>query len=80
MDAFLTNGSRSIPKLIRLDKVTFEVKGVWGARSTEGQAHFEKLKSQGMEPGKRSEEMQHWYNQNKGLAVIADLQVSLFGK
>jgi hypothetical protein len=80
MDAFLTNGSRSIPKLIRLDKDTFEIKGLWGPRSSDGQEYFEKLKSDNINPQQRSEEMQRWYNLNRGLAVIADLQVSLFGK
>ncbi len=32
MDAFLTNGARSIPKLICLDKNTLCVEGIWGPR------------------------------------------------
>ncbi|MDX5427027.1 MAG: thioredoxin family protein, partial [Bacteroidota bacterium] len=32
MDAFLTNGARSIPKLIRIDATTQEVIGTWGPR------------------------------------------------
>lgn len=32
MDAFLTNGGRSIPKILVLDTVTFEVLTTWGPR------------------------------------------------
>ncbi|MDX5324774.1 MAG: thioredoxin family protein [Bacteroidota bacterium] len=32
MDAFLTNGARSIPKLIRIDATSQEVIGTWGPR------------------------------------------------
>jgi hypothetical protein len=32
MDRFLTNGTRSIPKLICLDPHTYEVAGTWGPR------------------------------------------------
>ena len=32
MDSFLTNGSRSIPKLICSDKQTDSIKGMWGPR------------------------------------------------
>ena len=32
MDQFLENGSRSIPKLIALDRANFEILGTWGSR------------------------------------------------
>ncbi len=38
MDAFLTDGARSIPKVIILDAETLEVLGDWGPRPTELQA------------------------------------------
>jgi hypothetical protein len=34
MDAYLTDGARSIPKLIALDSETLEEIGVWGPRPT----------------------------------------------
>lgn len=37
MDAFLTNGARSIPKVIILDAATYEVIGSWGPRPTHPQ-------------------------------------------
>lgn len=37
MDAFLTNGGRSIPKVIILDKENGQVLGSWGPRPTEAQ-------------------------------------------
>jgi hypothetical protein len=37
MDQFLTNGARSIPKVIFLDAETKEVLGDWGPRPAEAQ-------------------------------------------
>ncbi len=35
MDAYLTNGSRSVPKLICIDKSNNQEIGTWGARPSE---------------------------------------------
>ncbi len=74
MDSFLTYGSRSIPKLIILDK-NLEVVNHWGPRSKAAtkvvddyvQKHAkidEQLKT----------DLQLWYNKNKGEAIIAEMQ------
>src|SRR5258708_22475641 len=44
MDQFLTNGARSIPKLIALDAETLAVLDTWGARPGPAQKLFYQLK------------------------------------
>lgn len=47
MDQFLTNGSRSIPKLLCIDAESSEVLGIWGPRPQEIQKQFLQFKSEG---------------------------------
>lgn len=61
MDRFLTNGSRSIPKLIALDRETLEVLGTWGARPAAAQELFDTLKAQGVAKPLIMENLQRWY-------------------
>ncbi len=74
MDAFLTNGARSIPKLIALDASDLSVIGTWGPRPAAGQAYFEELR--GADVGKEllTEKMQRWYNQDKQRSIIEDFE------
>lgn len=46
MDAFLTNGGRSIPKVLILDAATLEVLNSWGPRPAEMQAMMMDVKAQ----------------------------------
>ena len=46
MDAFLTNGGRSIPKVLILDASTLEVLNSWGPRPAEMQAMMMDIKAQ----------------------------------
>jgi hypothetical protein len=69
MDLFLTNGARSIPKLIRLDE-NLEVIGTWGPRPATLQAMvMENKKSQAYTYAEFSEVVQTWYNKNKGQEI-----------
>lgn len=77
MDAFLTNGSRSIPKLIRLNADTFEVIDSWGPRPQPAQDAYEQLKGSTSNIHMILEEMQKWYNENKGFRVLEELVVAL---
>lgn len=73
MDAFLTNGGRSIPKLIALSREN-EVLFTWGARpsvATQMVADF-KQKHGSLTP-EFKEELQNWYNKDKGLNIVEDL-------
>ncbi|MCC5917311.1 MAG: thioredoxin family protein [Cryomorphaceae bacterium] len=74
MESFLTNGkSKSIPKLIRLDKESLEVIGSWGPRPAPAQEVYEQLMLSAASLHIVLEEMQRWYNQNKGRSVISEL-------
>ena len=69
MDQFLTNGARSIPKLIALDAATLEVLGSWGARPKAAQDLFASMKANGTEKSVILEEMQRWYNSDRGRSL-----------
>ena len=69
MDQFLTNGARSIPKVIALDAETLEVLGSWGARPDSAQKLFSDLKEQGSEKPAIMEQLQRWYNADRTLTL-----------
>lgn len=69
MDQYLTGESRSIPKLIALDAATLEVLGSWGARPALAQQLFSERKAAGIEKAEILEEMQRWYNADKGRSL-----------
>jgi hypothetical protein len=62
IDQFLTNGARSIPKLIALDAETLAVLGTWGARPAAAQRLFDTLREQGVPKPLIMENLQRWYN------------------
>jgi hypothetical protein len=67
MDQFLTNGSRSVPKVIFVDPADNRVLGSWGPRPTGGQARFLEFKQQ-MDAAPDKETRQQLYEDAK-LAV-----------
>lgn len=70
MDAFLTNGARSIPKLIRLERNTLEVLGEWGARPAAAKYLLDEYKSNPeITHDMFSENMARWYVENNGRAL-----------
>ena len=69
MDQYLTNGARSIPKLIALDADTLEVLGTWGARPKAAQELFYQLKEQGIEKPQIMERLQRWYNNDHSRSI-----------
>ncbi len=79
MDTFLTNGTRSIPKLIALD-VNNEVLYSWGPRPSEATKMVNDFKTtNGSLTPQFKQDLQIWYNKNKGLGVIND-QLQLLGE
>lgn len=74
MDAFLTHGSRSIPKLIILDKKKGRIVGEWGPRPSTATEMVEAFKK---EHGKLTDafkqELQVWYNKDKGKNILNDI-------
>lgn len=74
MDAFLTNGGRSIPKLIILDKTTLEVLGNWGPRPAEAQEMFLEAKARpDFSYPVILKDLQTWYTKDKSLSTQKEL-------
>jgi thiol-disulfide isomerase/thioredoxin len=74
MNMFLTNGASAVPKLIMIDNVTGEVLNSYGPRPTEATQMVIDYKEQhGVITAEFKEELQHWYNTNKGQNIIEDL-------
>lgn len=65
MDAYLTNGSRAIPRVIALDKESLEELWSWGPRPEPAQKLFMELKEKGESKEAIAEELQKWYNKDK---------------
>ncbi|GAL67671.1 thioredoxin family protein [Jejuia pallidilutea] len=74
IDMFLTNGGRAIAKLIMIDNETGEVLGTYGPRPTEATAMVNNYKAKhGMLTPEFKEDLQVWYNKNKGQNIIDDI-------
>jgi|SRR5690554_6031335 len=66
MDQFLTNGGRSIPKLIALRKSDLKVLGSWGPRAEKGQEMVAELKKdESLSHEDLVKEIQLWYTKDK---------------
>ena len=65
MDLFLTNGGRSIPKLICFDAETKAELATWGPRPAEAQELFKKLKSEGTPKEEFIAAIHNWYANDK---------------
>ena len=74
MDQFLTNGTRSIPKLICFDPNTYEVAGTWGPRPA-GAIDLVKtlIKDPEVTKEMRGEAVQRWYLENKGEQLQSEM-------
>ena len=74
MDAFLTNGARSIPKLIAYDSEQKAYLGSWGPRPTPATAMVNSFKeAHGKLTPEFKQDLQVWYNKDKGKAIAVDL-------
>lgn len=74
MDRYLTNGGRSIPKLIVYNPETEEVLGTWGPRPTGATKLMEDYRAEhGVIDDVVKEQLQVWYNKDKGTGVINDI-------
>ncbi|CAL2060279.1 thioredoxin family protein [Tenacibaculum sp. 190524A05c] len=73
MDEFLTNGGRSIPKLIALDEEK-NVLFTWGPRPSVATKMIADYKeANGVVDAKVKEDLQRWYNKDKGVNVQEDI-------
>ncbi|MFK7781934.1 thioredoxin family protein [Psychroserpens sp.] len=79
MDQFLTNGGRAIAKLIMIDNTTGDVLDTFGPRPSEATQMVNDYKTvHGKLTPEFKEDLQLWYNKNKGLNIISDM-VALLG-
>ena len=77
MDKYLTNGSRSIPKLICLEKGSLKHVFVWGPRPTEAQKLAQSLLAKGVDNETKGLEIQKWYNADKGQSIQREIELLL---
>lgn len=74
MDQFLTNGNRAIAKLIMIDNDSGEVIGTYGPRPSEATKLVNDHKAEhGKLTPQFKEDLQRWYNKNKGQNVVSDV-------
>ena len=74
MNLFRTNGTLSIPKLIMLDEQRLEVLNSWGPRPTKAAKMVEVYKKENGELSSDfKQDLQLWYNKDKGQNILADL-------
>ncbi|WP_370226424.1 thioredoxin family protein [Mesoflavibacter sp.] len=74
IDLFLTNGGKSIPKLIQFDNTSKTVLNSYGPRPTEATKLVNDFKKKhGTLTAEFKEDLQRWYNKDKGQNVINDL-------
>ncbi len=74
MNQFLTNGGKAIPKLIMLDSETNTVLNTFGPRPTVATNLVQAYKAKhGMLTPEFKEDLQRWYNKDKGQSTIEDL-------
>ena len=72
MDLYLTNGGRSVPKLIAFDENNNEL-FQWGPRPADTQKLFAELKKNGVEVSEIHKEIQLWYGKNRGKEVEKEI-------
>jgi hypothetical protein len=72
-DEYLTNGSRSIPKLVVLHAATLTEVLHWGPRPAEAQALITRLKAEGMAHDDFIREVHAWYAHDRTQATQREL-------
>ena len=78
MEKFLTDGAKSIPKLIIIDKESMQVEQDWGPRPAPAQEMLMEFKANpDLTYSEFSLNLQKWYNQDKGLTTQAELKETL---
>src|SRR5687768_14456644 len=77
MDQYLTNGGRSIPKLICLDAETQQELGTWGPRPAEAQELFMRLKKEGVPKEEFISAVHNWYTSDKTQSLQLELAILL---
>lgn len=76
MDAFLTNGTRSIPKLIQLNE-DWQVMSSWGPRPKTAQNLVVQLKANPETAVKYAEQLHVWYAKNRSEELVKEITALL---
>lgn len=77
MDKYLTNGTKSIPKLIQLDK-HFNVTGIWGPRPGIAQKLVKELRSNSESVSTYGNQLHLWYAKDKQKSLESEIVKLLF--
>ncbi|MFN6083734.1 MAG: thioredoxin family protein, partial [Fluviicola sp.] len=72
INSYLTNGSKSIPKLI-IRNALGEDLAVWGPRPEKTRLFIEELKVKELSIDELKIELQTWYNNDKGHEILKEL-------
>ena len=78
INTYLTNGSKSIPKLIVRDHAGNDL-FTWGPRPAKAQVLVDELAKVNADLDTKATQLQNWYNQDMGQSMQAEL-LSLFEK
>lgn len=79
MEQFLSHGAMAIPKLISIDGTTGEVIGEWGSRPSFAAKMAQDYKNKyGKLTAEFKQDLQLWYNKDKGQNTVNDLLSLLF--
>ena len=76
INTYLTDGSRSIPKLIIRNEAGQDL-AVWGPRPLECQRLFNQLKAEEADFDTQKIALQKWYNEDKGRSIQTELALLL---
>ena len=76
IDSYLTNGGKSIPILVIRNEQGQDL-AVWGPRPQACQELFLNMKAQGADFSEIKEEIQKWYNADKGTEIQKEIQALL---
>jgi hypothetical protein len=71
IDNYLTNGGKSIPKLITRDAAGNDI-FTWGPRPAEAQALVQKQKGSDASVDEKYGEILHWYKEDKGKSIQSE--------
>lgn len=74
MNQYLTNGSRSIPKLIAVEKNSLNQLFVWGPRPEALQARVLEMVKNGVSKQEKGLATQKWYNEDKTKSLQLEIE------
>lgn len=77
MDQFLTDGGRSIPKLIAFDPESRHILGSWGPRPAAAQVLYLGLKADQVPFEEASTRLHKWYADNKNADLQSEMLVAI---